>query len=176
MTDPRDLDVRIVHRQVQRGRVSSEAYQAHLAELPDLEGEAEFVNYEQQFREEAREEGGPPPPVFVGAPSPAEPKPAPAAPPPAAPGPSSPDPGAPSPVSPPPTGDAEGSSGGPFPGAATSPFPRGPDYRDERAPERPERGESGGSGEANGTPSTSGPDASPSDATDPKGEPGSSGW
>lgn len=74
MKDPRDLDVRTVHRHLQKGRLTHEDYEAHLAALPDLEAESEFVDYDSQFREEAKHEAGPPPPVFVGA-EPVEPAP-----------------------------------------------------------------------------------------------------
>lgn len=67
MTEPRDLDTRIVHRNIQKGRLSEKEYQAKLEALPDLETEAEFVDYEQRFEEEAKHEGGPPAPVFVEA-------------------------------------------------------------------------------------------------------------
>jgi hypothetical protein len=73
MTEPRDLDTRIVHRNIQKGRLSEEEYQAKLEALPDLEADAEFVDYEQRFEEEAEHEGGPPAPVFVEASPPSAP-------------------------------------------------------------------------------------------------------
>jgi len=79
MTEPRDLDVRIVHRHIQQGRLTEQEYQAKLDALPDLESDADFVNYEQRFEEEAKHEAGPPPPVFVGASPAFAPAPAPAA-------------------------------------------------------------------------------------------------
>lgn len=87
MTEPRDLDIRVVHRNIQKGRLSEKDYQSKLEALPDLESSAEFVDYEQRFEEDAKHEAGPPPPVFVeaspppafaAAPSP-EPEPAPPA-------------------------------------------------------------------------------------------------
>ncbi|MGF1509995.1 MAG: hypothetical protein ACFB9M_10895 [Myxococcota bacterium] len=72
MTDPRQLDVRTVHRYIAKGLLAREEYDRSLAALPDLEGEAEFLNYETQF---ASEEPKPvpvpsPTPVFVSEPEP----------------------------------------------------------------------------------------------------------
>ncbi|MEQ8276145.1 MAG: hypothetical protein RMA76_24265 [Deltaproteobacteria bacterium] len=56
MTDDVKLDTRTVERHIAAGRLSRADYDKHLASLPDLAEEAEFVDYAQQFREEAQQE------------------------------------------------------------------------------------------------------------------------
>lgn len=56
MTDLDKVDVRTVHRKIQKGVLSQEEYDKYLSSLPDLEQEAEFVDYETQFAREAAEE------------------------------------------------------------------------------------------------------------------------
>lgn len=55
MADLSNVDVRTVQRYLNKGQLSREDYEAHIAALPDLEGEADFVDYGAQFqREEAQ--------------------------------------------------------------------------------------------------------------------------
>lgn len=70
MTDPRQLDVRTVHRYIRKGVLTPQGYEQALQELPNLEGEAEFVDYEQMLSS-ATSEAAPAPesvPVFVDEP------------------------------------------------------------------------------------------------------------
>jgi hypothetical protein len=50
-TDQR-YDQRTISRRMQRGQVEMADYQKYLAELPDLTGSSEFVDYDRMFREE----------------------------------------------------------------------------------------------------------------------------
>lgn len=68
--DPRKLDVRTVHRHIQQGVVERSTYEKALGDLPDLEGEAEFVDYEGEFSREAEPAKSEPTPVFVNEPGP----------------------------------------------------------------------------------------------------------
>jgi hypothetical protein len=52
MTENRKMDVRTVHRYLHKGLATSADYDQHLAGLPDLAEQAEFIDYETQFREE----------------------------------------------------------------------------------------------------------------------------
>ncbi|MCA9553479.1 MAG: hypothetical protein KC933_25805, partial [Myxococcales bacterium] len=52
MTDTRKMDVRTVHRYLHKGLATSADYEQHLSALPDLAEQAEFIDYEAQFREE----------------------------------------------------------------------------------------------------------------------------
>lgn len=56
MIDPRKLDVRTVERHIQSGRIERAAYEKHLESLPDLAESSEFVDYANQFHEEAKAE------------------------------------------------------------------------------------------------------------------------
>ena len=77
MTDPRQLDVRTVHRYIQKGALTRQAFEAALAELPDLQAEAEFVDYENKLTSASPEDSAPASgatpdavPVFVDGPNP----------------------------------------------------------------------------------------------------------
>lgn len=52
MVDIKHVDVRVVDRYIRRGRLAREAYEQHLAELPDLAAEAEEVDYDGLLRQE----------------------------------------------------------------------------------------------------------------------------
>jgi len=56
MNDDVKLDTRTVERHIAAGRLSRADYDKHLESLPDLAEEAEFIDYAQQFREEAQQE------------------------------------------------------------------------------------------------------------------------
>lgn len=71
--DVRKLDVRTVQRYLKKGQVDREAFEQHLADLPDLAEEAAFVDYETQFAEEQRRDAEPaaePPPMIPEPPRP----------------------------------------------------------------------------------------------------------
>jgi hypothetical protein len=50
------LDTRVVHRYIQKEQLSQEEYEKHLASLPDLAEQADAVDYETRFHEEAKAE------------------------------------------------------------------------------------------------------------------------
>jgi hypothetical protein len=52
MTDLTKVDVRTAHRFLQKDLLTKEEHQRFLAELPDLSGQAAFVDYERLLREE----------------------------------------------------------------------------------------------------------------------------
>ena len=52
MPDLRHLDVRVAERYIQKGKMSREDFDAHLAALPDLADAAEEVDYDDLLKQE----------------------------------------------------------------------------------------------------------------------------
>lgn len=52
MVDLRHVDVRVVERYLEKGKITREAYEQHLAALPDLAEEAEEVDYDDLLKQE----------------------------------------------------------------------------------------------------------------------------
>jgi hypothetical protein len=56
MADIDKIDVRTVQRHIRKGQLSEQEYDKYLASLPDMESNADFVDYDTKFRIEAEEE------------------------------------------------------------------------------------------------------------------------